>query len=410
MLITDSSYFNEAFNIIKWSENKPFYPTQMDIALTTKCNLKCKFCFFSSDKNQISESEELSNAELLKTVREGLKLGIKKWYIAGGEPLCREEKLLSVLKVIKENHGYCSFTTNGTLFNELIIKRIIEIGCDEVIFSLDSAEPEIHDFLRGSPGTFDRAVDAIKKFQHIKNVLNKKKPLITIHAIIMNKNYKELDKLILLGHKLGASNVFFTHLFRENDFYDSLKLKKEMNNDFMENVKKAHRISLKFGIKTNLEGYICTVNLNNLEKIDELLNAKSSGNKNNLKKNLLSIPCYEPWYKVSMASNGDVSCCCYFCEKKVKPDNIRQSNLTEIWHGKRLNNIRAGILKGEFPDSCKRCPTTRTIYNENIREYMKRLLYDKSGIKEKSSFSLQLNMMIIKSLLFFDNLIKKSKN
>jgi len=358
----------EAKNIVDWSKGKEILPKQMDLLITTKCNLKCKFCFFSIKKNQIAEEEELPDEFLLRAVEDGLKMGIVRWYIEGGEPLFYKRRFLEIIKLIKKYDTHGNLATNGTLFDDKIIKEIVEIGWDEITFSIDSADSKVHDSIRGVSGTFGKAVNAIKEIQKAKKLLKKDRPLICMHSVITNKNYTELDKIIKLGHELGVFNIFFSHVFKETKQYDNLKLKNDNEREFQENVKKAYELSRKLSIGTNLGEYITTVNLNNLGKIDKLLKSKVSKDRNN---KLLSIACYEPFYKMILLNNGNASVCSYFCDKKVAPDSIKDKSLLEIWSGQRLGNIRKAMLNGNLPECCKKCPTTLVIHNENLRDCLK---------------------------------------
>jgi len=384
MNYTQNQIKKRAETILNWLEKKPFFPTDISLSMTNKCNLSCKFCHFGAEKERQKLHKELSEKDFVALVEEALNLGIKYWYIDGGEPLYYPEKFLKVIETIKKHNTYGNFNTNGTLFNDKLIKKIIELGWDEITFSIDSADPKIHDELRGVYGTYKKATTAIKKLQKWKKLLDKDKPSINIHTIITDKNYNQLDKIIELGNKLNVANINFTHLFRETKFYNLYKLEEKHHKEFRSNARKAYELSLKYKIGTNVGEYVLDRFEDNEEKKSKLKRTK------NLEKSILSVlsvNCFEPWYKLKILSFGVVSCCCRNCENDTGPDNVIAINeegfpyrrkLKEIWKGKRLENVRKEIFRNNLPETCFNCSSSAVLYNRNIREYLKKVL-EKNG-------------------------------
>ena len=360
----------ESKRIIEWSKGCLLPPSNMDFLLTSRCNLRCKFCRFGIEKRKIDHSKDITYQEVLRTVDEGLKLGIKNWYIEGGEPLFYSDKLLQIIKMIKEYDTYGNFNTNGTLFTDEIIQKIIEIEWDEITFSIDSANPEIHDELRGVPGTFDKSITAIKKIQEMKMSLGKDKPVIGIHSVITNKNYNQLDEIIKLAHRLKVESVHFTHLFEDTKHFNELKLGKKHICDFEKNVKDAYKLAIEWNIRNNLNEYIKTISVEDLGKMDTFLKAKGLENRNN---KILSIPCFTPWFQMIVLNNGTVGYCSRF-DEEIESENIKTKKLKDIWYGKHFEKIRKEMIRGKFKSWCHMCPTSMVIHNEELRNYLKNTL------------------------------------
>jgi len=358
--------------IIEWSKGNLLPPCNIDFLLTSKCNLKCRFCRFGTEKRKIDYSRDLTHQEILRVVNEGLNLGIKEWFIEGGEPLYYSDVFLQIMEMIKKYDTFGNVNTNGTLFNDNIIKKVLETGWDEVTFSIDSANPKIHDELRGVPGTFEKAVTAIKKIQKMKKLLQKNEPKINIHSVITNKNYNSLDEIIKLAHKLKVKDVLFTHLFKMNKHFNELSLKKKHINGFEINVKKAYELSLKYHMNTNLKDYIKTIRVKDLGKMDILLKARSRESNNKI----LSIPCFEPWYQIIILNDGKVGYCGRY-SGNAKSENVRSKKLKDIWYGKNFEKIRRKIIMGKLPKFCRVCPTSRILRNENLRNDLKNILSNK---------------------------------
>ena len=87
-------------------------------------------------KDLVNSSEELNEDVWLGIIDQGNKIGVKEWHICGGgEPLYFIEKAKSVMNKIKENGKHGEIITNGTMFTENMIKELVELGWDKIIFS-----------------------------------------------------------------------------------------------------------------------------------------------------------------------------------------------------------------------------------------------------------------------------------
>ena len=83
------------------------------IALTRKCNLKCKWCFESAN----SQQKDILNKEDIKFILDRLKkAGVKYINFTGGEPFIRNdfiEILCNAVRLFK----HINITTNGLLID-----------------------------------------------------------------------------------------------------------------------------------------------------------------------------------------------------------------------------------------------------------------------------------------------------
>ncbi len=129
--------------------------TNLRIAVTMKCNLRCFYCHREGQAN--GEESELSVSEIAEIARAFYDLGIKKVKITGGEPLLRKDicDIISSMPPFQE----ISITTNGTLLAEKA-EELRESGLDRVNVSLDSLRPETYRRITG--GDVEKVVDGIK--------------------------------------------------------------------------------------------------------------------------------------------------------------------------------------------------------------------------------------------------------
>ena len=60
------------------------------ISITDRCNLKCVYCVPRDQIPRLTHEDILTYEEILKIVKIGVKLGITKLRVTGGEPLVRK--------------------------------------------------------------------------------------------------------------------------------------------------------------------------------------------------------------------------------------------------------------------------------------------------------------------------------
>jgi len=126
--------------------------------ITNLCNLKCKHCYASAG-NELNN--ELTYDEIIDIIDQLAEMNINYITVSGGEPLARKD-VYEIIQYIKSKNINVMITTNGTLIDEEVVKKLKELKIDSVQVSMDSHIPEIHDKFRGVEGSFDRAVQAIK--------------------------------------------------------------------------------------------------------------------------------------------------------------------------------------------------------------------------------------------------------
>lgn len=110
------------------------------VSLTERCNLKCFYCRPTDVPKP--HQDELSAADLLRIIRAGVRVGIKKVRLTGGEPLVRPDvpTLVTKLAEIPEIDDI-ALTTNGLLLAPQAA-RLKTAGLRRVNISLDTLNPD----------------------------------------------------------------------------------------------------------------------------------------------------------------------------------------------------------------------------------------------------------------------------
>lgn len=131
------------------------------LEVTSRCNLRCLHC--GSDCGRGERPGELGTDEWLGVVdrlaarfepREVLLV------VTGGEPLCRPG-LDAILDRIHARGFAWGMVSNGWALDARNLDALLARGLASLTVSLDGLAPS-HDWLRGVPGSFDRALAALR--------------------------------------------------------------------------------------------------------------------------------------------------------------------------------------------------------------------------------------------------------
>ena len=163
-LSTPAAFSKPAANFLARSlfrtiQNKNI-PNLMSFAVNDVCNASCGFCSFFEGVEDSTKSV-LTLDQSKRLIAEAQELGVSVINFVGGEPLMRND-LPDIIGAVDKDLSTTLMFTNGWLLEQKV-EVLKQAGLDSVYISLDSADPEAHDLIRGVPGLFSQAVKGIKK-------------------------------------------------------------------------------------------------------------------------------------------------------------------------------------------------------------------------------------------------------
>lgn len=114
--------------------------TYLRLAITDRCNLRCRYCMPEQGVTPMSHRETLSYEELERLVAICQSLGISKVRVTGGEPFARRG-CMDFLERLKLQFGvkHLYVTTNG-VETAGYLQRLQDIGIDGINLSLDTLD------------------------------------------------------------------------------------------------------------------------------------------------------------------------------------------------------------------------------------------------------------------------------
>ncbi len=165
-------------------------PIEVDISLTGKCNLKCRYCFYN---DSMEKSADLPAEKWMTLFSELGSSGVRKICLSGGEPFIRKD-FFTLIDSIIENKMRYSILTNGTLIDEQTITEFAKgkrrLRLDSIQISIDGSNAKIHDKSR-PPRSFDKALGALK-------LLKLHGFPVTVRVTINRHNVNDLESIAAL--------------------------------------------------------------------------------------------------------------------------------------------------------------------------------------------------------------------
>lgn len=168
---------------------------------TRTCNLNCIHCYANSDGK--TYPGELTTAEGKKLIDDLKAFHVPVLLFSGGEPMLRPD-FFELVGYAREKGLRVTVSTNGTLIDEAVAKRLKEAGVGYVGISLDGIGAN-HDAFRKSNGAFDKALAGIRNCKMVGQKVG-------LRFTLNRHNYEQLADVFDLIEKEGINRVCFYHL------------------------------------------------------------------------------------------------------------------------------------------------------------------------------------------------------
>ncbi len=124
------------------------------------CNFRCRHCSIAPLRKR-GKHRSLTPVDVADISRQADEMGLAQIVITGGEALMFPD-LDAVIKSCQPQKFYLELETNGWLMDEGKVEYLKAAGIDKVLISLDSLDPNEHDYFRRKKGAWERAVHAIE--------------------------------------------------------------------------------------------------------------------------------------------------------------------------------------------------------------------------------------------------------
>ncbi|MFX1279707.1 MAG: radical SAM/SPASM domain-containing protein [Promethearchaeota archaeon] len=341
---------------------KEFLPYSIWIEITNSCNLKCKMCGQRGDHGYLNSPDSgmlrknLSIENWIKVI-DDVKSYARWINIRGGEPLLYSH-IVEFMKHVHESNIFLSLETNATYLKKYAygVAKYVDL----LSISVDGPR-EIHDYVRGVEGTYDKVKEGILEYRKACNELkmDKTRP-ISFNCTIGVDNYKYIKGMIDVSKEMDVKsiNLSLSYYLDEDvgkDYENTMKKKFAAKAVAWSGFYKESEIrkNMNFNLLIKDLNYLLNYKDGTTFKITPYINDESIINWYKDSKTLLFYDrCYVPWFLANIMPNGDVNFCCDYDDYII--GNITEHKLLDLWFNKKALKFRNHILNERF-SICKRC-------------------------------------------------------
>lgn len=316
--------------LIKLLQKLVPYPNYIEIETTTRCPLKCIMC----EHTYWHEPSINMDIERFKYLLD--QFPRLEWIgLTGiGESFMNKD-FAAMLKLVKERNIMVELYDPLIFTRKKDIELLVDLGIDQVYISLDAATKETYEKIRiGS--NFDKVIENIKYLIRYKWLKETSFPNLDFHFIISSLNMHEMQAYLDFVYSVSPhSKILFTVLL--------------------------HRYK-------EIEGFFQKVPPKLIEAIDKRaqeINMNISWNLN-VRELKPPISCCTTWTMPFIFVTGEVIPCCSNNEannrdfqKETSLGNVFEDSFSNIWWGKKYNELRKLITENKKPLVCRDC----CIYN-----------------------------------------------
>jgi radical SAM protein with 4Fe4S-binding SPASM domain len=272
-------------------------PVEYIVETTAKCNLYCPMC----RENHKQPKEDMADEIFTRLVRESGQSAEHMMLIGLGEPFM-DRKIFDRIEYCARHNVSTLLSTNGTFLDEKTCARLLDTPLEHITLSFDGATKESYEYYRKG-ANFEKVRANFVRFARMKHE-RRAKMHVVVQMIRMDRNAGEVDD--------------FVRFWSEVPGIDEVRIKEDETN---------------------------------------LLQPEAAHPAEDWK-----YPCHYLWRgPVYVKQNGDAYPCCQSYIMDGQPiGNIGSESLTEIWHSKEMQRMRALHAAGRATeiDICSRCVTT----------------------------------------------------
>jgi SynChlorMet cassette radical SAM/SPASM protein ScmF len=170
--------------------------------LTEGCNLRCRHCWIEPPHQSEKKQFPALDPKLFRHILEQAKpLGLSSVKLTGGEPLMHP-RIGEILEILLDEKIRFNVETNGVLCTADLARDLVRSGSYHISVSLDGADADTHEWVRGVEGCFDKAIKGIRNIVEAGI-----RPQVIMS--LMRQNVDQIEAVVRLSESLGCSSVKF---------------------------------------------------------------------------------------------------------------------------------------------------------------------------------------------------------
>jgi MoaA/NifB/PqqE/SkfB family radical SAM enzyme len=282
-----------------------------------RCNVKCRYCEYWRLPRYKDEMTIEEWQKALLSIKDFV--GTYSISFSGGEPFIKPG-FIDLMGFCSEHGIHAGVTTNGSALTKKNAAKLVEANPWNLNVSVDAPFAELHDYLRGWPGLFQKLSEGI---QNVREERDKRKldfPII-IKPTIGKKNYKYLPDMVQWVKEIGATSLNFQPMDRWTpETYDELWIDEAEHGELQEVAQTMIDLKRKGEPIMNSELVISLL-------VPHFREQSAPPE---------TMPCRVGMRDFFIRTNGDVEVCFFY----PPIGNIKENSARDIWYGPRAEEIR----------------------------------------------------------------------
>lgn len=325
-------------------------PIHVDIDLSSKCNLRCRFCHLSYFTPKEVTELDIDNFNKLEPL-----LGkVKSVTLFSKYETLTCKDFIPIFKKISSYDVETYFSTNGLLLSDEVIDVLVGNLKYLTISITGFTNKTYKENMRANK--FDEIKEIIGKINALKKARNTRYPILRISTVALLDVIHELRMAVDFVKKYEVEEGLQVTSFKAftDELVDLIPLKNDQY--FTDTTNDAIAYAKEQGVKMVLQsGSI----------IENQEGTKQLGHRN----------CNMPWYRMSIQPNGDV----YPCPVSSTPvGNFFENDIMDIWSSEEMEKFRRGVNDlDNMNEDCANCTHCRhrSTTNPNVNDYSQKENY-----------------------------------
>lgn len=308
------------------------FPRSMLLQMSDACNLDCVYC--ARQVHDRVKNGLMSYEILEKHVGPYLHLADMVQLYGTGEPMLHPQ-FVKMVELCKSKGAQVMTTSNATLITPERADRLVEIGLDLMLVSMDGCTPDTFAKLRGGAD-----LEKIKANVQLLNAAKRKygveRPMLELACVVSRTNVHQLCGMVRLARELGCLTIRFYNVVIHRPEHAHEDVSGTWR--FRWGMHRAKRLAERYGM-----GFVYTYQ-NPFPEERRVLHPPGQG-----------VPkrCVYSIHSPIVSKTGEVYPCClsHYSYGKLGQDGT----LWEILNSERAREFRRGMLTGDYHPDCAQC-------------------------------------------------------
>ena len=335
-------------------------PVVLHLEITSRCNLRCLKCGHATEPpdspriqpRHLSYAIVESFDEYFASCARVHTFGLGEMFLYG--------KLRRLVERLKHFGCFVDGITNGMLVGHDEVDWLVGLGYDEITFSIDGAEQETMDRLRGAD--LNKILATLAYLKKRKEETGSDRPRVVVNFVAQADNIHELPALV---SKLAGLNVFFLGVnalmppSRTEDpeskyarLYREFSLARKPRVLAEGAIEEARSLAVQAGM--SFAAYIDFDALYHPGQFTGLVQLiQPEEEKKAAPGKLAPYYCAYPWTSTFVHANTGARICCFMSGRLGTVNDA--DDFDRVWNTGLITEVRDAVSRGEVHKNCAQC-------------------------------------------------------